>query len=205
MAHFAVSYHSHHSIHKKKVQQNSFRIIAGEWRGRRLPFPANTTVRPTGDRVRETVFNWLAPYIKGARVLDLFSGTGALGLEALSRGASGVTFVEKDPRLSVALKRNLQTLNTQAVVIAADVMQWLQRNTGNWNVIFLDPPYPAQLWLPVFELLRTKVLREGTLIYTEQPASEPMLNLPPDFAVLKERTAGQVRFMLLRYDPLEQH
>lgn len=202
MAQFAVSYHSHHSIYKKKVQQNSFRIIAGQWRGRRLPFPANTTVRPTGDRVRETVFNWLQPYVSGARVLDLFAGTGALGLEALSRGAANVTFVEKDPRLSVALKRNLATVNAQAAVISADVMEWLQRNASSWNIIFLDPPYPANLWLTVFELLRNKGLRDGTLIYTEQPAGDPMLNLPSDFAVLKERTAGQVRFMLLRYEPV---
>ncbi|MDD9892149.1 MAG: 16S rRNA (guanine(966)-N(2))-methyltransferase RsmD [Gammaproteobacteria bacterium] len=184
------------------MQQNSFRIIAGQWRGRRLPFPANTTVRPTGDRVRETVFNWLQPYVSGARVLDLFAGTGALGLEALSRGAANVTFVEKDPRLSVALKRNLATVNAQAAVISADVMEWLQRNASSWNIIFLDPPYPANLWLTVFELLRNKGLRDGTLIYTEQPAGDPMLNLPSDFAVLKERTAGQVRFMLLRYEPV---
>lgn len=150
------------------------------------------------------MFNWLQPYINGARVLDLFAGTGAMGLEALSRGAASVTFVEKDPRLTVALKRNLVTVQGQAAVISKDVLEWLPRNTGNWNLIFLDPPYPENLWLPVFEHLGAQLIREGALIYTEQPAAEPILNFPPDFAVLKERTAGQVRFMLLRYDPIEQ-
>lgn len=183
--------------------QNNFRIIAGKWRGRRLSFPDKTTVRPTGDRVRETVFNWLAPDIYGARVLDLFAGTGALGIEALSRGASHVVFVDKDPRLTLAIKNNLAKLEASAAVVVADVLPWLKRNSASYDLVFLDPPYPEALWLPALDAMRNGALKYGTLIYTEQPAKASPINWPLDFVVLKERTAGQVRFMLLRYEPSE--
>lgn len=179
--------------------KNSFRIIAGQWRGRRLAFPEQTSVRPTGDRVRETVFNWLQPYVAGSRVLDLFAGSGAMGLEALSRGAETATFVEKDQRLVAALKQNLALLNATAEAQAADVLTWLPRAGSRFNVVFLDPPYPANLWLPCLEALAAQRLEDNALVYTEQAANSPELALPEGFTVLKERKAGQVRFMLLRF------
>lgn len=181
------------------MQKNSFRIIAGQWRGRRLAFPEQTSVRPTGDRVRETVFNWLQPYVAGSRVLDLFAGSGAMGLEALSRGAATATFVEKDQRLVAALKHNLGQLNTTAEVQAADVLKWLPRSTPRFNLVFLDPPYPANLWLPCLEGLAAHCLDDNALVYTEQAVGAAELSLPAVFTVFKTGKAGQVRFMLLRY------
>lgn len=180
--------------------RNSFRIIAGKWRGRRLPFPVATSVRPTGDRVRETVFNWLQPYVAGAQVLDLFAGSGALGLEALSRAAAGATFVEQDPRLVKALRQNLATLGVEATVEVAALPNWLKNQSRTWDLVFLDPPYPADLWVGCLQALAAGCLADGALVYTEQAASAPPLALPAGFSRLKERSAGQVRFMLLRYD-----
>ena len=189
---------------KKQGKNNSLRIIAGEWRGRRLSFPAHTMVRPTGDRVRETVFNWLQPYVSGASVLDLFAGSGAMGLEALSRGAQSATFIERDARLVQAIKQNLATLKASATVLTAELPQWLTQAQGCWDLVFLDPPYPAGLWLPCLQALSKGCLNKGALIYTEQPANKAPLNLPQDFVMLKERKAGQVRFMLLQYTPVNE-
>lgn len=182
------------------MQQHSFRIIGGQWRGRRFSFPPQTSVRPTGDRVRETLFNWLQPYVEGAKVLDLFAGSGALGMEALSRGAAELTAVEKDRRQIKALKDNLERLEAGAELVCADVLAWLPTQPGGWDLLFLDPPYPLDLWLPVLDLLAEDKLSEGALIYTEQPSTAPPLVLPSGFEQIKARTAGQLRFMLLRYN-----
>lgn len=188
---------------KRKQQpssRNSFRIIAGKWRGRRLAFPAATSVRPTGDRVRETLFNWLQADVAGAQVLDLFAGSGALGLEALSRGAKAATFVEQNPQLCKALKTHIKTLDTTVAVVTAALPEWLGQQSQQWDLVFLDPPYPADLWIPCLEALIAGRLKAGALVYTEQPSSAAPLALPSGFSVLRERTAGQVCFMLLRYD-----
>lgn len=180
--------------------RNSFRIIAGKWRGRRLDFPEATTVRPTGDRVRETLFNWLQPYVAGAQVLDLFAGSGALGLEALSRAAAAATFVEQDVRLAKALKQHVAALDTEAAVVVAALPDWLQTQNRSWDLVFLDPPYPANLWSKCLTALAAGRLADGALVYTEHATSAPALVLPAEFSLVKERSAGQVHFMLLRYD-----
>ena len=122
------------------------RIIGGKHRGRRLRFPAGVTIRPTPDRVRETLFNWLQPRIAGARVLDLFAGSGALGLEALSRGAAHVRFVEKDRRAASAIDTLIsEWQETGAQVTCADALGWLAQSAGSapFDIVFLDPPYDA--------------------------------------------------------------
>ncbi len=184
-------------------QSGSFRIIAGQWRGRRLHFADDTTVRPTGDRVRETVFNWLQPYVAGAEVLDLFAGSGALSLEALSRGASKAVCVEKDRRLTQSLQQNVSLLKAEAQLVTAEVMAWLKSTRLRADIVFMDPPYPANLWAALLQQLPESGLKAGALIYTEQPVKDALLDLPDHFELLKQRTAGQVRFMLLRYQPSE--
>lgn len=185
---------------QRAAGRNSFRIIAGQWRGRRLAFPAGTSVRPTGDRIRETVFNWLQPYVAEAQVLDLFAGSGALGLEALSRGAKAATLVEQDPQLVRALKANGSTLSANLVVETAALPQWLLTQSRQWDLVFLDPPYPANLWVGCLQALVNGRLNPGALIYTELPSDATALALPAGLSVWRERKAGQVRFMLLRYD-----
>jgi 16S rRNA (guanine966-N2)-methyltransferase len=168
-----------------------------------LHFADDTTARPTGDRVRETVFNWLQPYVAGAEVLDLFAGSGALSLEALSRGASKAVCVEKDRRLTQSLQQNVSLLKAEAQLVTAEVMAWLKSTRLRADIVFMDPPYPANLWAALLQQLPESGLKAGALIYTEQPVKDALLDLPDHFELLKQRTAGQVRFMLLRYQPSE--
>lgn len=181
------------------MRQNSFRIIAGQWRGRRLPFPDNTSVRPTGDRVRETLFNWLQPYVAGAKVLDLYAGSGALGLEALSRGAEQACFVEQDKRLAKAIGEHIALLGASANVSLMAVGDWFVQRHAPVDLVFLDPPYPLKSWSADLQRLASGCLKAGALVYTEQPSQTAPFELPAGFSVLKERTAGHVRFMLLQY------
>ena len=157
-----------------KIQQQQLRIIGGEWRSRRLRFPAVDGLRPTLDRVRETLFNWLQFDIEGARVLDAFAGSGALGLESLSRGAKEVVFLEKHPKAALQLKDNLQSLQVRnAQVWAGDALLWLQQNPEPFDVVFLDPPFGQKLLQPAIDQLH---LLPGALVYIEHEA-----NLSPDF------------------------
>lgn len=160
------------------------RIVAGCWRGRRLRFPAGTDIRPTPDRVRETLFNWLAPYVRGARVLDAFAGSGALGLEALSRGAASVWFVDADPRCVRALREHLAEWTRglpgeigTAEVRRADVLAWLgaprPRDVPPFDIVFVDPPFAAELWRSTCERLeRGNWLAPQAFVYLEHPAQE---------------------------------
>src|SRR5262245_38344066 len=126
----------------RRTPPGSVRIIAGEWRGRRVPVAPNTSVRPTPDRVRETLFNWLREDIAGARCLDLYAGTGALGFESLSRGASEVWFVEQDPALVAALGAQAEVFGVTPRVVRQDAASLLRgRAPQRFDVVFLDPPY----------------------------------------------------------------
>lgn len=148
-----------------KTPTQQLRIIGGEWRSRRLRFPAIDGLRPTMDRVRETLFNWLQFDIEGARVLDAFAGSGALGLEALSRGAKEVVFLEKNPKAALQLKDNLKTLQApNAQVWAGDALQWLSDNPEPYDLVFLDPPFGQQLLQPALQQL---TLLPGALVYVE--------------------------------------
>ena len=150
------------------------RIIGGEWRGTRLPVADVGGLRPTSDRVRETLFNWLQPKLAGARVLDLFAGSGALGLEAVSRGASEAWLVERDPVLAEALRGTAERLKAGArvQVARADALAWLQAPLhGRFDVVFLDPPFDAGLWAQALERL-PPWLADDAWLYLERPALE---------------------------------
>lgn len=173
------------------------RIIGGEWRGRRLEFPSRPDLRPTPDRVRETLFNWLAPLLPGARVVDLFAGSGALGLEALSRGAAEAWLVERDPVLARVLGEHVARLGANARVIRDDARRFLRRQHASdlrFDVAFVDPPYrePVEPWLRLLEPL----LAPGAVVYVERPLPD---GLPDgvDGEWIKRARAGGVEFGLL--------
>jgi 16S rRNA (guanine966-N2)-methyltransferase len=187
---------------KRRMPPGEVRIIGGAWRGRRLPVPAGTQVRPTGDRVRETLFNWLAPVIDGMRCLDLFAGTGALGLEALSRGAAEVWFVERDPLAARRIDESLRRLGSGAGrVITADALRFLAGAPQPFDLVFLDPPFGAVGLGDLCKLLEAGWLGDGARLYMEMSRDEALPALPPEWQVLREKTAGQVRFALMQKTP----
>lgn len=183
---------------RKGGGSNTLRIIGGQWRGRKLRFPDGEGLRPTTDRVRETLFNWLQPVIAGARCLDLFSGSGALGLEALSRGASQVVFLERNPRAVKALKENLALLQaTNAEVHQADALAWLHGRAEPFDVIFLDPPFRQNLLAPALKLLAEGGwVAAGARIYMELESEQGEPTLPPGWELLRSKQAGQVAYHL---------
>jgi 16S rRNA (guanine966-N2)-methyltransferase len=180
---------------------HAVRIIGGNWRGRRLRIQAGTEVRPTPDRARETLFNWLGGNLSDARCLDLYAGTGVLGLEALSRGARGCTFVERDAKLAQALEDRIAELGAEARVIRGDVETVLAAPTGiRFAVVFLDPPYEVPLE-PVLERL-PEWLAPGAQVYVERPdnGADTLASLAlsvPGAHLLKDSRAGRVRYGLL--------
>lgn len=179
--------------------QNRLRIIGGEWRGRKLSFPEVPGLRPTPDRVRETLFNWLAPWISGARCLDLFAGSGALGLEALSRGATQVVLVDHHPEVIRQLKANLSLLQTQsAEVIRAEALSYLDGPAAPFDVVFLDPPYQSD-WLPrcIERLEQADWLKAHAWIYLEVAAKTGLPPLPSTWRVIRSKTAGEVGYHLV--------
>jgi 16S rRNA (guanine966-N2)-methyltransferase len=194
------------SRHHKKSSRASghalpsrVRIIGGRWRGVTLSFPASPTLRPTPDRVRETLFNWLQPVIVEARCLDLFAGSGALGIEALSRGAAEVEFVDSDPMIGRHLAATLRQLGVnQPLVSTTGALQFLDAPPRPFQVAFLDPPYAAGLLEPACALLAQGWLTPGAYIYLECPASSGLPALPPGWVVHRAKRAGQVGYHLLR-------
>lgn len=175
-----------------------FRIIGGEWRSRRLPVPDAAEVRPTPDRVRETVFNWLAPVLQGARCLDLYAGSGALGLEALSRGAARVVFVDRAPRVCAQLRSNLELLGcARAEVLCMDAMSCLEGRASPYDLVFLDPPYGKGLLEPLLSRLAAQPwLAAGGRVYLEQEAGAPLPPLPAGWTLARSARAGQVSYHL---------
>ena len=175
------------------------RIIAGRHRGRRLRFPAGVAIRPTPDRVRETLFNWLQPRIAGARVLDLFAGSGALGLEAVSRGAAHAVLVEHDRELAASLRALAGRLEggDAIEVVQADALAWLHgQPDGAFDLAFVDPPFDANLWGGVLPALAPKLAAAGWL-YVEAPA-EGTPALPHDWVLHREGRTREVRYALYR-------
>lgn len=174
------------------------RIIAGRLRGSKLAVADRPGLRPTSDRVRETLFNWLQVATPGARVLDLFAGTGALGFEAASRGAASVLMLERDPALAESLRANAARLKVaQARVETADALAWLQRRPDQaFDLVFLDPPFEAGLWQPALARL-APWLAPGAWIYVESPANAPP-TVPEGWLLHREGQTRDVRFALLR-------
>lgn len=182
-----------------KAESGRLRIIGGCWRGRRLPVAAQPGLRPTADRVRETLFNWLAPVIEGSHCLDCFAGSGALGLEAASRGAASVTMLERSPAVTRSLRANVNELGArQLTVHCADALEWLaQSPTMAFHVCFLDPPFDADLLVPTLaRLTEGGWLAAGALVYVEADKATPLPKLPPDWRWLRDKCAGQVRYAL---------
>ncbi|TLY50421.1 MAG: 16S rRNA (guanine(966)-N(2))-methyltransferase RsmD [Gammaproteobacteria bacterium] len=175
------------------------RIIGGSLRGSKLAVADLPGLRPTPDRVRETLFNWLAPTIDGARCLDLFAGTGALGIEALSRGASEVDFIECDPRLARALRDNLTRLRQSARVREGDALTVLDEAPARpYDLVFIDPPFDANLWERASVTLESRGwLATNALIYVECPL-ESVFALPATWRTHRESRAGAVRYALYR-------
>lgn len=179
--------------------RNQLRIIGGQWRGRKLSFPEVPGLRPTPDRVRETLFNWLAPVISGARCLDLFAGSGALGLEALSRGAAQVVLLDNQTAVVKQLCANLALLQTAAAeVIKDEALAYLRGPATAFDVVFLDPPYQTD-WLPgCIELLEQGGwLTAHAWIYLEAPAKAGLPKLPENWRVSRSKTAGEVGYHLV--------
>lgn len=181
-----------------------FRIIGGEWRGRRLALPQVADVRPTPDRVRETVFNWLAPVIAGARCLDLYAGSGALGLEALSRGAAQVVFVDRAPAVTRQIAAHLETLHCdRGEVLCLDAARYLERAPAPFDIVFLDPPYRAGLLVPALaQLLGAGWTAPAASVYLEHESTVAPPALPQGWRLFRSAAAGQVRYHLLRPDPV---
>lgn len=184
-----------------KAMPNRLRIIGGRWRGVPVTFPPLPALRPSPDRVRETLFNWLQPVIVDARCLDLFAGSGVLGIEALSRGASYVEFVDSEPRVGHHLEGTLERLDaTGGVVHVAEALKVLAGSPrGAFNIVFLDPPYASNLLEQVCEKLAAGGwLAPGAFIYLESATDRPWPNLPPAWSVHRTGRAGQVGYHLLR-------
>ncbi|MHB1585550.1 MAG: 16S rRNA (guanine(966)-N(2))-methyltransferase RsmD [Acidiferrobacteraceae bacterium] len=182
---------------RRRAPPGTVRIIGGRWRSRRLVFPQAQALRPSPDRVRVTLFNWLTPVISGARCLDLFAGSGCLGLEALSRGASEAVFVECDHRTAANLEHNIAMLDAAgARVVEADALSFLQRPEHPFDIVFVDPPFSSGLLEPVLAALAGGWLKATALVYVES-ALTPEALITPGFDTIKDKSAGAVRYRLL--------
>lgn len=182
----------------QREAQNKVRIIGGKWRGRLLPFPSVEGLRPTGNRLRETLFNWLAPNISGSRCLDLFAGSGAMGFEAASRGAASVTMVELSKTAATQLISNQHLLKAQQVtVVQADALGWLGNcSNEQFDILFLDPPFAANLWQPTLDaVVAADLLAPNGLVYLECPADLTVV-APASWTLHRDKTGGTVRYQL---------
>jgi 16S rRNA (guanine966-N2)-methyltransferase len=180
-----------HSNDKGKV-----RIIAGRHRGRRIAVPDAPGLRPTPDRVRETLFNWLGQWLDALSCLDLFAGSGALGFEAASRGAKRVVMVERSPAVMKALEKSAQLLGMPEVeLVRADALDYLSESRDKFDLVFLDPPFGQNALPAVLERL-PRVLAAGARVYVESDRRPEAI---ADFATLRQDRAGQVYYQLLRW------
>ena len=177
------------------------RIIGGHWRGTKLAVPDLDGLRPTADRVRETLFNWLQPILPGARVLDLFAGSGALGLEAVSRGAREAVLVERDPRLADALRATAAKLDggERVRVVCTDALAWLREATGPFDLAFVDPPFAGGLWQAALAGLEP-LLADDAWLYVEAPHEAAALP-GPRWRMHREGSTRDVRYTLHRRHP----
>lgn len=183
--------------------QGQLRIIGGEWRSRRFAFPDGPGLRPTPDRVRETLFNWLAAYVPGARVLDPFAGSGALFLEALSRGASAGLALDTNAEAATALRGHLATLQcSSGQVLLTDALRYLESQPATpFDLVFLDPPFHQDLLQNACRLLEERGwLAKDAWVYTESEAVPSSLGLPANWRLHREKKAGAVHYALWQRD-----
>ncbi|NQY62279.1 MAG: 16S rRNA (guanine(966)-N(2))-methyltransferase RsmD [Alteromonadaceae bacterium] len=185
----------------KNSPKGSIRIIAGKHRGRKLPVLMAAGLRPTTDRVKETVFNWLMPYIQQSNCLDCFAGSGGLGFEALSRGAQQLTFLEFNKAAAQQLKQNQALLNLcNATIVHTDALSYLktfsEKKRQPFDVVFLDPPFRKQFIEQTALLLNQGWLANNALIYVEMEVDNNNQQLPENWQMLKEKVAGQVVYRL---------
>ena len=180
------------------------RVIGGQWRGRKLPVLSSEGLRPTADRIKETLFNWLMFDIRQSCCLDLFAGSGSLGFEALSRGAAEVVLVEKDAGVAKQLAQNLTTLSaTFGQVVHTDALAFLQTPARAFDVVFLDPPFHQQLLPQACQLLEANGwLSEHAKIYIEREQNCKLL-LPLNWQLLKDKQAGQVSYQLYQREAVQ--
>ncbi|MEP0201012.1 MAG: 16S rRNA (guanine(966)-N(2))-methyltransferase RsmD [Halioglobus sp.] len=190
------------STRQRPDSKGQLRIIGGQWRGRKLQFTATDGLRPTTDRVRETLFNWLMSELPTARCLDLFAGSGALGLEALSRGAAHCDFVDNNAIAQREISTHLTTLaatdrGTCHTSSAADFLSRLDETHEPYTVVFLDPPFGRELIAPVAAILEARaLLASGAYIYVECAVQEHLPELPKSWNLHREKTAGGVAYRL---------
>jgi 16S rRNA (guanine(966)-N(2))-methyltransferase RsmD len=177
------------------MKLNRVRVVGGAWRSRIITFPDRQELRPTPDRVRETLFNWLGQDLTGLRCLDLFAGSGALGFEAASRGARQVLMVERERDACAALEANRKALAaTQVEIVRADALHFLRGGQGVYDVVFLDPPFTSAMWEALFPALPQWLADDG-LVYCE---SGKALTAPAGWEIFKQSRAGQVHYQLLK-------
>ncbi|MFT5896471.1 MAG: 16S rRNA (guanine966-N2)-methyltransferase [bacterium] len=184
-------------------QSKSFgqvRIIAGKWRGRKLPVPVVQGLRPTGDRVRETLFNWLQPHIADRHCLDLFAGTGAIGLEALSRYAASVTFVEPNGVAYSHIESSLRLLDTDAGICRkTSAERFLADNHQPFDIVFVDPPFEIEAQMPILQELIKGHLSTSALVYVEAPSRQSFAeNWPTGFELYRDKKFGDVSARLFK-------
>jgi len=188
----------------KSVTSTQVRIIAGCWRGSKLPVPTITGLRPTPDRIRETLFNWLANACRSAQVLDCFAGSGVLGFEAASRGATGVTLIEKNEQGWGNLKAQIQRLQAENIDLhRGNVMDLIPQLSSIYDIVFIDPPYaqPEMRDCVINLLIEGQNLADGARIYLEWPVGEEY-DLPhPGLAWMKQKKAGQVNYAIAEWRP----
>ena len=181
------------------LKTGSCRIIGGSWRGRKIKFDDADGLRPTTDRIRETVFNWLQPYLYQSFCLDMFAGSGVLGFEALSRGASKVVFIENNKATAHNIKNNINLLNASEVAVyGEDALAWLSvsRREQPFNLVFLDPPFHSDLLVKsVIALNDSGILADDAIIYVEHEADAVFL-APDNWSCIKDKRAGQVNYKL---------
>lgn len=189
------------------MPRGTIRIIAGTWRGRKLAVADKPDLRPTADRLRETLFNWLAFDVPNSRCLDLFAGTGALGLEAASRGAQQVVLVEQDRALTRSLQTTLNQWQAATVtVVCADALHYLQKTATPFDLVFLDPPFKSNILSTVCVLLEENGwLSEYAYIYLEMAKNSDEPSLPATWKVRKRQQAGQVCCLLAQREPSTAH
>lgn len=176
--------------------QASVRIIGGRWRGTRIELVDDQALRPSSDRTRERVFNWLSPWIAGASVLDLFAGSGAFGFEAVSRGAAKACLVEQNPVIATALEQLKTRLKAEEVAIhRRDARQFLRNMPQKFDLVFVDPPFTEALLQPSLEALKAQGLASEALIYVEAQRNE--LTWPCGFEAVREGQSRQTSYALL--------